>query len=50
MENVKVCKRCGAEVCVETDAELKEEYPYYCPCCDENMYSFECRDIPVDKI
>ncbi len=37
-----VCRRCGAAVCRETDRDLKKEYPYYCPCCDENMYSFEC--------
>ncbi len=36
-----ICRRCGTAVCRETDRELKKEYPYYCPCCYENMYSFE---------
>jgi len=44
--NVKiVCKRCGAKVKEETDSELKKEYPYYCPECDENLFSFECEEI-----
>lgn len=25
----------------ETDKQLRKEYPFYCPTCDENMYSFE---------
>lgn len=36
-----VCNRCGTVVVKETDKELMKEYPYYCPKCDENMYSFE---------
>lgn len=39
------CGKCGSVVVPETDMELRKEYPYYCPCCDENMYSFECIDI-----
>lgn len=43
----KVCKRCGCdEIREETDEELKNEYPYYCSYCDENMYSFEVEEIP----
>lgn len=42
-----VCGRCGTEVCVETDKYLKKEYPYYCPCCDENMFSFECACVDI---
>ena len=43
----KVCKRCGCdEIREETDEELKNEYPYYCPECDENMYSFEVEEMP----
>lgn len=40
-----VCKRCGTEVQTEEDEELRKEYPYYCPKCDENMYSFECEEV-----
>ena len=30
----RICKRCGTV----------REYPYYCPKCDENKYSFECKE------
>ena len=26
----------------ERDKRLRKEYLYYCPECDEDMYSFEC--------
>lgn len=39
-----VCRRCGSRVRPEREAGLREEYPYYCPQCDENMYSFECME------
>ena len=39
-----ICRRCGSEVQEENDAELRKEYPYYCPECDQNMYSFECKE------
>lgn len=39
-----ICKRCGTTVEDETDSELKKEYPYYCPECDENLYAFECEE------
>lgn len=42
----KICKHCGCEVNEEVEEELKKEYPYYCPYCDENMYSFEVEEIP----
>ena len=38
------CGKCGSVVVSETDRELRKEYPYYCPCCNENMYSSECID------
>lgn len=41
----KICKICGTTVEKEHDEELKKEYPYYCPHCDENLFSFECEDI-----
>lgn len=42
----KACKRCGAIVAEETDEALKSEYTYYCPVCDENLYSFETAEAP----
>lgn len=42
-----VCRRCGAEVQRERERQLRKEYPYYCPDCDENMYSFECMEVWV---
>lgn len=39
------CRRCGAEVRPEREPGLRKEYPYYCPQCDENMYSFECMEM-----
>ena len=41
------CRRCGSEVLPERDKWLRKEYPYYCPECDENMYSFECVETCV---
>ena len=35
------CFRCKTEVEVEADQTMEGKYPYYCPNCDENMYSFE---------
>ena len=37
----RYCFRCHKLVKRETDKDLKKEYPYYCPHCDENMYKFE---------
>lgn len=42
----RICKHCECEVNEEVEEKLKEEYPYYCPYCDENMYSFEVEEIP----
>ncbi|MCM1559579.1 MAG: hypothetical protein NC123_08545 [Butyrivibrio sp.] len=39
----KVCRRCGTRVRKERDKDLKRQYPYYCPKCDENMFEFEVR-------
>ncbi len=38
---LRICFRCGTEVEEETVESLKEEYPFYCPECDENLYEFE---------
>ena len=35
------CLRCGNYVYPEIDSAI--DYPYYCPTCDENMYSFEVK-------
>lgn len=37
-----VCNRCCNLVVEEYDNSI--DYPYYCPNCDENMYSFEVED------
>lgn len=42
-----VCRRCGSKVRRERESGLREEYPYYCPRCDENMYSFECMEMSL---
>ena len=39
MKKKRVCFRCGTEVKKEKNKYI--DYPYYCPNCDENMYSFE---------
>lgn len=41
----KVCRRCHGLVLIEETPELKEEYPYFCPECDENLYEFETLDM-----
>jgi hypothetical protein len=33
------CNRCGGPVYEETDSNI--DYPYVCPCCDENKYGIE---------
>ena len=47
---MKICKRCGAPVLKETDLELSQEYPFYCPNCDENMFSFEVEEPSLPTI
>ena len=37
-----LCNKCGSVA--EVEQEIKE-YPYYCPECDENLYSFEISTI-----
>ena len=41
---IMACRRCGSKVRPEREPGLREEYPYYCPRCDEDMYSFECME------
>ncbi len=40
----RFCNRCNTEV----ERETKLDYPYYCPQCDENLYSFETQDEQSD--
>jgi len=35
------CNKCNVILKKETHRELRKEYPFYCPCCDENVYRFE---------
>lgn len=39
----KKCLKCGCTLFKEK-FELVDEYPYYCPSCDENMFGFEAED------
>lgn len=43
---IRVCNRCGTAVIAETEEGLRDEYPYVCIHCDENMYSFETLLVP----
>ncbi len=47
---MKKCFRCCTRLKAERDKELKKEYPYYCPECNENMYSFEAVDGSVKNL
>lgn len=38
-----LCKRCHHPVVKECDPTI--DYPFFCPNCDENMYSFEVEDV-----
>ena len=40
MRTYRFCNRCNTEA----EKETKLDYPYYCPQCDENLYSFETQD------
>jgi formylmethanofuran dehydrogenase subunit E len=44
-DTVVCCNRCNGEVKEEKHKDLKEEYPYFCPHCYENLYSFECHSV-----
>ena len=46
----RFCSRCGTGVQPEKDRGLRKEYPYYCPKCDENMYSFECTESGRENV
>ena len=37
----KLCNKCGENVFTEKG---KEDYPYYCPTCQENMFECEVSD------
>lgn len=41
METDVYCNKCDSKVIEEMDERLKEEYPYYCENCDENLYLIE---------
>ena len=41
MKTFRKCRKCNAWMKRETSKELRKEYPFYCPCCNENMYRFE---------
>lgn len=35
------CNRCKTKVRKETHKDLRKEYDFYCPICDENLYRVE---------
>lgn len=37
----KICPKCLGNLRLEKDKYLKQEYKYYCFCCNENFYKFE---------
>jgi len=39
---IKKCFRCGNNLLKEKGS-LSKEYPFYCSCCDENMFNFESK-------
>lgn len=36
----RVCRKCGNNVCIDK-REISKGYSYYCPNCDEDLYTFE---------
>lgn len=49
MKIKRYCFRCKGQVKRETDKNLKKTYPYYCPRCDENMFTFETYKKKIKK-
>ena len=47
---MKLCKRCGHPVYSETDPDIAIDYPFICPECDENMFSFEVEEPTLPAI
>ena len=45
----RYCRKCGTKVRKETEKELRKEYPFYCPKCDENLFGFET-DIKESEV
>lgn len=39
----RYCNRCG-EMMEDTDYESDNKYTYYCPNCDEDLYTFETHE------
>lgn len=36
----KYCKKCNTQVLREK-VHMQDNYPWYCPCCDNNMFNIE---------
>ncbi len=45
---MRICRRCKGKIIPERGT-LRKTYPYYCPFCDENMFSFETEVLPNVK-
>jgi uncharacterized Zn finger protein (UPF0148 family) len=44
IETNKICPKCKGELKFETVEDLKKDYKYFCPKCDENFYEVETID------
>lgn len=46
MKTHRICKVCGNPVIRETKIK---EYPFYCPCCDEDRYRIETLNVKENR-
>ena len=49
MKTFRKCFRCGTWLRKETHKGLREQYPFDCPYCYENMFYFESVKIKRNK-
>ncbi|MBE6526347.1 MAG: hypothetical protein E7Z63_01045 [Thermoplasmata archaeon] len=46
-KDTPLCPKCGGRLARETDRNLRKEYPWVCPNCDENYYDVEVDNGPL---
>lgn len=44
----RYCNRCG-EMVKDADYKSDNEYTYYCPQCDEDLYTFETHEEKIGE-